>query len=193
MPNWCDNKINVYGKKEELDKFYSIYNNQITEEKKTFLEILYPVPEGYYDDARWYDWCLENWGSKWSEIFDNREFLYVKDKMLEFSFDTAWSPVYQGYITISKLFPNLLFEYFFYENGMDFAGYVVFKNGVIQKETHFDNFIEMKLIANAFISEINWVESLNVDEYIEEFLPNYIEGIYDDNINILNKVDYTQF
>jgi hypothetical protein len=192
MPNWCQNKINIYGKKEELDKFYSVYNNQIAENKKSFLQILLPVPEGYYDDERWYDWCMENWGSKWAENFEYTNFIFVEDKMLEFSFDTAWTPVCEGYITISKLFPKLLFEYFFNEPGMDFGGYVVFKNGIIDNELYFEKFRKIKLVTNAFISEINWIESLNVDEYIEEFLFGEIEGIYDNNVNILNKVDYTQ-
>lgn len=77
------------------------------------------VPENYeesyrtmfanYDKAHqetghtsWYNWCLENWGSKWG-FYDVEVKSFRKDKIV-FRAQSAWSPPSKGLETISKLY-----------------------------------------------------------------------------------------
>ena len=94
MPNWCYNRITVYGDEKTEAKLKEI--EEIFEKENPFNEIL-PIPDfknipnekgelpnrtvkyrpdgsifyETYDfsdgknDDRWYHWCVENWGTKW--------------------------------------------------------------------------------------------------------------------------------
>jgi hypothetical protein len=46
-----------------------------------------PMDEELCKGEGWYDWCIQNWGTKWSG-YDGR----FNDEQTAFSFDTAWSP-----------------------------------------------------------------------------------------------------
>lgn len=73
----------------------------------------------------WYDWSVENWGSKWN-AYDNR-----KDEDV-FVFDTAWSPVPQIIEEISLNFPDveITYEWADEDTGSN-VGTILFKNGSI--------------------------------------------------------------
>ncbi|MGL4904806.1 MAG: hypothetical protein ACRCZR_05820 [Cetobacterium sp.] len=47
----------------------------------------------------WYDWCVENWGTKWNSLFSS----ITKDELI---FSTAWNPIsldlFEGFINICK-------------------------------------------------------------------------------------------
>ena len=94
MPNWCYNKITVYGNEQtekikEVEKLFDSKTpfNDIfpmpdwknTPNENGELPVLeqhknpktgeviwetYNFPDGKNDD-RWYHWCIENWGTKW--------------------------------------------------------------------------------------------------------------------------------
>jgi hypothetical protein len=49
--------------------------------------------------------------------------------MVEFAFESAWSPPETGIANISKLFPELSFVMSYTEEGMDFYGATAFRNG----------------------------------------------------------------
>jgi hypothetical protein len=55
----------------------------------------------------WYDWCCENWGSKWNACSPEITERCLADGYVEIRFDTAWSvpmPVLEMMFT---MFPNL--------------------------------------------------------------------------------------
>ena len=118
MPNWCYNRITIYGDSETEAKLKEI--EAIFEKENPFNEI-YPIPDfknipnekgelpkleqhkndkgeivwetynfpdGKNDD-RWYHWCIENWGTKWDVSELDIEY---DEEMLELTFSTAWSP-----------------------------------------------------------------------------------------------------
>ena len=151
MPNWCYNRVTVYGDSDTTDKIKEV--EEIFKSKTPFNEI-YPMPdfktipnengelpvleqhkhpetgevvwETYNfpdgtNDDRWYHWCIENWGTKWDADILG---LDVQDyDTLEISFNTAWSPP-EGVITkLREKFPELTFQCFYDEPGMGIAGY----------------------------------------------------------------------
>ena len=149
MPNWCRNRITVYGndqteKIKEVEKIFESKTpfNDIfpqpdwknTPNEKGELPVLvelkspngkvvhttYDFPDGKNDD-RWYDWRLQNWDTKWeaSEI----EIDYEDSEILRVTFDTAWSPP-EGVMTkLREKFPDVSFQCFYDEPGMESAGY----------------------------------------------------------------------
>jgi hypothetical protein len=123
MPNWCLNKLTVsHPDKSAMDRFVAAYN------KGTVCQEFLPVPEGYYDDGRWYDWCANNWGTKWDvgadEGTEREEFRGLKATVVEneacCSFDSAWAPPVGLYEKLDELGYKVHASYF--EPGMCFCG-----------------------------------------------------------------------
>ena len=151
MPNWCYNRVRIDADSDQVDKLKEIYEifenhsdpfNQILpipdfknipnekgelpkleQHKNDKGEVVwetYNFPDGKNDD-RWYHWCIENWGTKWEPDMHGLE---VQDyDTLEITFNTAWSPP-EGVITkLREKFPELSFQCFYDEPGMESAGY----------------------------------------------------------------------
>ena len=69
----------------------------------------------------WYDWCIENWGTKWNcHTVEFEE----DGNQLRYEFDTAWSPPEGIYWKLKELFPTVHISWFFREEGMEIAGYI---------------------------------------------------------------------
>jgi hypothetical protein len=76
---------------------------------------------GCYD---WYDWSVENWGSKWNSY--RFEIKYEDNDQLSFHFDTAWSfptPIFEK---LAGMFPTLRFDCACFDEMWNFAGEGVF-------------------------------------------------------------------
>jgi len=151
------NKLTVsHPDKSAMDKFVAAYN------KGVVCQEFLPVPEGYYDDGRWYDWCANNWGTKWDvgadEGTEREEFRGLKATVVEneacCSFDSAWAPPIGLYKKLDELGYKVHASYF--EPGMCFCG--VWTDGydncieytdkdmipvAIWNEYELDNFFEM--------------------------------------------------
>lgn len=71
-----------------------------------------------------YDWCLNNWGTKWGAydcILHGEEFHGQGE--ISYQFNTAWSTFNAEISTaMSNVFPTLRFELNFFEPGMAFKG-----------------------------------------------------------------------
>ena len=140
MPNWCSNNLTISGDASEIAKF----NAWLGDEPLTLQKIkpmpseledtTSPTPDSEsekakiltekYGAANWYDWHIQNWGTKWDieADFDDGS---STDDCLIYNFDSAWSPPIQAMVTLAKLFPNLGIRMTYREDGMQFAG--VFK------------------------------------------------------------------
>jgi hypothetical protein len=129
MPNWCENTVKVYGEQEELNKFCASFNVLKNETPLTVL-IPYPTkfdgPFGYNNEG--YNWCVANWGSKWHET---DFFLKRFDFYVELNFVSAWEPPLVGYLSISNMFPELIFSCVYDEPGLCFMGASVFNAGSV--------------------------------------------------------------
>ena len=83
-------------------------------------------PEIY--ENSWYEWRLQNWGTKW-EFCDVTLNPDTDSSEFTCSFLTAWSPPIEGLFKISTRFPNALFTLFYTEEGCDFTGVTFLKDG----------------------------------------------------------------
>jgi len=83
----------------------------------------------------WYDWNIQNWGTKWDvyEISDAWRVSTTEkgEKIYQCNFQTAWSPPTQAIVQISVQYPNLTFYLAYADEGGGFLGYSIIKNGNI--------------------------------------------------------------
>ena len=177
MPNWCNNTITLTGPKEKIT---AIYNK--AKEDNALLQQLKPMPkelEGTTSPApkegkvqplvdgfdNWYDWRVENWGTKWEVDMDGLE-LSDDGTTITGWFDSAWAPpihAYEYFLTDNE---DCSISSLYYEGGMDFAG-------------HWEDFADMTVTPGDFtademedsssglIFDIN--EHFNMSEYVREY------------------------
>ena len=142
MPNWCENRLEVRGKEADVDRFAEGF-------VKNGISAFVPTPKELVEDtgteeenmkkygaASWYDWRLENWGTKW-DITD----VYTLERdegYAAFSFDTAWAPPIEAFEKISKMFPGLEFILQYEEPLMGFFGQAVFKDGGLVEDDEYE-------------------------------------------------------
>ena len=81
MPNWCQN-IAIFSHKDE--KMMEKLKQGIS--KNNLLNEFIPRED---DKEDWYEWSLENWGTKW-EV--NIERFKEDENGIEVVFESAWSP-----------------------------------------------------------------------------------------------------
>ena len=76
-----------------------------------------------YGANNWYDWAVENWGTKWNayEVGEwDGGFI---------TFQTAWSPPIAFLLNSSEKYPEVEFTMKFADEGGGFLGYNTIKNG----------------------------------------------------------------
>ena len=82
--------------------------------------------ERKYGHKDWYDWSLENWGTKWDACEGGT---HISDYEVEASFDTAWAPPTPWLEKVSVKYKKLRFELEYTEEGMGFEGKAFAKAG----------------------------------------------------------------
>lgn len=193
MPNWCSNSLTVTGNKNFVTKLAEEMRNEnfcnsvIPEPDWDKIPngdgelpklrsapeplVIKEFPNSGKQDTRWYDWRIENWGTKW-EIADLYT-LEVKDVSSEVStltvgFDSAWSP---PMFVIEKLWESDLItdlEFLYYEGGLDCGG--LFHNG---DAIAFDDFSSARQLKDK-----NWqliADEFGVEEWLDEMSREYAD------------------
>ena len=79
-------------------------------------------PKSGKQDARWYDWNIANWDTKWD--ITNSVDIEAEEDMLEINFNTAWSPPESICHKLREMFPDVSISWFYDEEGMEVAGYL---------------------------------------------------------------------
>lgn len=173
MPNWCNNTLELAHKDPAmLERARDAFNRQ------ELLQEFIPVPKELQivagsisdpveqakleaDTARnlaehgygnWYDYCVNEWGTKWDVGAEGYE-VEIENGGLTMSFDSAWSPPIAAY---EKLL-DLGFEVraYYYESGMCFAG--IWEDGV-------DDFYDMSDCSDA--------------QMVEDLLPTVLDEMF---------------
>ena len=81
-----------------------------------------------YGYKNWYDWCVNNWGTKWNAGGDNdaMQVDYDEDQgdqgIALFQFDTAWAPALGVLQKLMDDHPELSIECRYHEPGVGFMG-----------------------------------------------------------------------
>ena len=114
-----------------------------------------------YGHATWYEWCIENWGTKW----DACRVCYDETRIV---FETAWSSPASILVEISKGLKNDEFELQFADEdfGSDNNGVVCFRNGKV---------IEQDLDKGEdFVTDV-WFNNLIYKEKIPDIVDDMFE------------------
>lgn len=141
MPNWCNNTLELaHEDPAMLERARVAFN-----EGKLCNEFV-PVPESLHivagsvgdpdeqkklmeDTERnlathgygnWYDFCVNEWGTKWDVGGDGQTAEPTEDGRLVMSFDSAWSPPIGFYEKLVDM--GFSVRAYYYEGGMNFAG-----------------------------------------------------------------------
>ena len=177
MPNWCNNTITLTGPKAKITE---IYNK--AKEDNALLQQLKPMPEALEGTTspapkegkvqplvdghdNWYDWRVENWGTKWDVDMDGLE-LSDDGTTISGWFDSAWAPpihAYEYFLTDNE---DCSISSLYYEGGMDFAGkWEDFADMTVTPGDFTAD--EMEDPNSGLIYDIN--ENFNMSEWVREY------------------------
>ena len=147
MPNYCSNVVEIQGPQHIL--------KTLVEHRLDFMKI-HPYPKELditagregpddspeqirlvaaeksnlkrYGYRNWYDWCVNNWGTKWNAGGDNDAMQVDYDEDVNdqgialFQFDTAWAPPLGVLEKLMETHPELSIECRYHEPGVGFFG-----------------------------------------------------------------------
>ena len=145
MPNWCWNHLEVSGDEIQLQKFVE---KSMNAHKETEFSFEGTLPRG--DRKDWYNWSLDNWGTKWDACEP-----YIDHNDIDYfavSFETAWSPPIDWINHIMQDFPDLSFTLEYEEPGMCFGGRLSAQYKVIWDDLHWD----LDQASECCEGEVNW-------------------------------------
>ena len=187
MPNWCNNVLELAHKDPAM-----IERARVAFDEGKLCNEFVPVPDALHivagrvgDDTdpkqieleaqtksnlekygydNWYDFCVNEWGTKWDVGGDGMTADLSPDGRLTMSFDSAWSPPCYFY----EKMVDLGFEVraYYYESGMCFAG--IWEDGI-------DDFYELGDCANADEAEATLPSILDDMFCISESMRDYEE------------------
>ena len=198
MPNWCNNSLTLKHTDPAMIKraFDAL-------EKGAFLNEFVPIPESLHIVAgrvgdgieqealeaqeklneaqhgykNWYDFCTNEWGTKW-DVGDEGSQTLVNENELTTYFDSAWSPPTGAYAKLQDL--GFEVEAYYYESGMCFAG-IYDENG--------DDFYNIEGSSESVRENIPQVldEMFNISENIAEYEDENQEIELNDGIDSINE------
>ena len=131
MPNWCNNTLTLTHKDPAM-----ITRAKDALDRGEFLSEFCPMPRELgdaiangqpnaemiekYGYSSWYDYCVNEWGTKWDVGEDGATDIHPDGTMLNTYFDSAWSPPIGAYEKLEQL--GFTVDAYYYEGGMAFAG-----------------------------------------------------------------------
>ena len=143
MPNWCNNNLTLTHEDPAM-----IQRAFDALERGEFLNEFIPVPQelkdtvsGFHGDpekqreleeqtarnvakygaGNWYDFCVQEWGTKWDTGEQGASDIHPGGKMLHTAFDTAWAPPLAAYAKLEEM--GFGVDAMYYEGGMNYAGH----------------------------------------------------------------------
>ena len=127
MPNWCFNELSLNSEKKYLREFNC--NNTDSTGDIDFGRSV-PFPKDRDEEKEWYNWRIENWGTKWTAFDTTMTPIFTeendkeekKESELIYEFCTAWSPPIEWLNKVSIMYPNIKFELKYQEPGVNFSG-----------------------------------------------------------------------
>lgn len=144
MPNWCSNSIEIVGPR---DKIKALWEQAQKDDAAGggLLQGMHPMPKFEEDgDAtmpNWWNWRVENWGTKWEIGLEGLEFEADQDGNYDNGglgpmaritgwFDSAWAPPVGACIAYGEENPDVRITLDYNEPGMVFVGQLTVEDGV---------------------------------------------------------------
>jgi hypothetical protein len=120
---------------EELRISAMFFNTETDDPEYQELLKKYEANKAKYGHTTWYDWCLENWSTKWSPRIEEWTINdYPNGSEIYAYYETAWSPADGLICEVSKQFPTLLFTVSSDEEGRSFSCVSAFSKGEMVAE-----------------------------------------------------------
>lgn len=227
MPNWCNNSISIVGPREKIRVLWEQAKKD-EEQGGGLLRGLRPEPN--YDEIdvlptfpgivgnnepvakgqSWWDWRVQNWGTKWEVSVEGLEYEEDVDGNYDNGgkgpyaritgwFDSAWSPPVNAFDFYANENPDVNMTLDYYESGMCFVGRAEFADGemlyddCIEFSGHDSRTVrdvigeEMDDLWNISESMAEWEEENRDEDDLEEFV---IEGGKVKNLPKINPMDF---
>lgn len=127
MPNWCTNYINITGSKQLIEDLWNTAKQNAADNKlnRGLLSAMYPEPV-YEQEDQWYNWRVNNWGTKWDVDLEGLELDDTGDGNASILgvIDTAWSPPIEAFKHFAEQHDQdgLHASIEYHEPGMGFVG-----------------------------------------------------------------------
>ena len=199
MPNWCNNSVEIYHEDPAMiERVRKAFNDG------ALLNEFIPVPESLHivagsvgdpdeqkkleeDTERnrqvhgygnWYDFCVNEWGTKWDVGADGNPAQDFPGG-LTLGFESAWSPPVAAYEKLTEQGFRIRAMYF--EPGMAFAG--VWDNGVDDYYEY--GGLDSKGIAETLPVELD--EAFGISESAAEWEAENIDIDLDDGVSAVNE------
>ena len=140
MPNWCENTLVLkhedptmiarahaaFAKGEFLNEFIPVpedltdtVSGSMAEDQREAHEAQQEANVEKYGYANWYDFCVNEWGTKW-DFGGGDGINEVAKNSLTVYFESAWSPPIRAYEKLTDL--GFTVEATYHEPGMAFVG-----------------------------------------------------------------------
>jgi hypothetical protein len=140
MPNWCNNSVEIYhtdpamiervrkgfndgGLLSELlpcpQELTETVSGSMGEDKRAEHEAQQAANVEKYGYANWYDFCVNEWGTKWDVGADGNPAQDIPGGLM-LGFESAWSPPIGAYEKLTEM--GFTIRAMYYEPGMAFAG-----------------------------------------------------------------------
>jgi hypothetical protein len=140
MPNWCNNSVEITHKDPAMiERVRKGFNGEglfaelipcpkelsdtvsgfMGEDKREAHEAQQKANLEKYGYANWYDYCVNEWGTKWDVGADGNPAMDIPGGLM-LGFESAWSPPIGAYEKLTEMGFHIKAKY--YEPGMAFAG-----------------------------------------------------------------------
>ena len=193
MPNWCNNSVEIYHEDPAmiervrtafndgrlLDEFIPVpqalrdtVSGSMGEDKRAEHEAQQAANVEKYGYANWYDFCVNEWGTKWDIGADGNPAQDFPGG-LSLGFDSAWAPPCAAYEKLTE--QGFRIRAMYYEPGMGFAG--VWDNG--DDDYYEYGGLDSKGIAETLPAELD--EAFGISESVAEW---EAENAEEENIDI---------
>lgn len=126
----------AYSRPQMSDEDYQqrLKNYGKTEEELLELGLQYIANKVRYGATSWYDWCCDNWGTKWNAYSNEQE---DEDTII---FETAWSNPEPVMLKLSEMYPEATIEHWWADEDMGSNdGYRVYRGGEIVEGDYHDS------------------------------------------------------
>ena len=200
MPNWCNNTLELahedpamlerardaLNRGEFLNEFIPVPKElqivsgrvgDATDPAQIELEAQEKSNREQFGYATWYDFCVNEWGTKWDVGGDGMT-CEIENGRIAASFDSAWSPPIAAYEKLVEL--GFSVRAYYYEGGMNFAG--IWEDGI-------DDFYELETSSEAVREQIPTVldEMFCISEYMAEYEEENLEIDLDGGLSAVNE------